>query len=231
MFDEIGRQLNQWARASLGNENTAITLSVPESSATQPTVNLYLFSLEGTSPIRTNKPAPLTVYLRYLVTAIADDPLVAHGLLGRLFFAAMLHKGYEVTYPADDMMLWNTLGVVPRPAFILKVLATMERSIDQALPVTEFLEQIPADMVNFSGQVRGPNGVGIANAQVRLPVLGLTAHTDPRGNFVFTPIPKQKYVLKIFARQQTFEHPIDLSAAIEFPVPIDLPFPVQQGEN
>jgi hypothetical protein len=124
----------------------------------------------------------------YLVAAIAKDAEEAHRLLGRLLFAAMADKRFEVDLQSLELATWRAFGVVPQPAFLLRFPFSLERP-QQRQRVTEYPKIRPAPAVPFSGVLLGPRDVPIAGARVTLSELGIHTTTDSNGRFRFAVVP------------------------------------------
>lgn len=90
-------------------------------------VNVYLYEI-------TSRPTPSTlsrlqrrIFLRYLITAAADDPVEAHSLLENLIFSALDEADFEVELDPVSIAFWKALGAPPQPSFTIKLPAMHEK--------------------------------------------------------------------------------------------------------
>ncbi len=187
MIETVDQRLKSWVERVLGD--TAVSLAAPARESVERGVGLYLLEL-GPAPVpRTARRPPLRLALSYLVTTGADSPERAHHLLGELVFAALDEPEFEVDLSPLPVALWAALGVVPRPAFRLKVPLERERPMPVVPRVTQPLVLRAVPSRPLVGQVLGPGEVPIPGAQVELPSMGLSVRTDARGLFRFASVP------------------------------------------
>ncbi|MGO9270173.1 MAG: carboxypeptidase regulatory-like domain-containing protein [Terriglobia bacterium] len=192
MIDEVDRRLKDWVKSIL--EGVEVHLTAPgnamEPGATEERgIGLYLMEVAVMPPASTSKLPPLQVALRFLVTSWSEDPEDAHRLLGELVFAAMENPEFEVELAPVPMAVWGALGVPPRPSFVLRVLLKRARHMPKAKPVTAFPVVKTLAVVSLHGVVWGPNDTPLADAEVQVPALRLTARTDYKGRFHFSGVP------------------------------------------
>lgn len=186
MFDQTDQELETWVRRVA--PGAAVTLAPPANDSERATVGLYLIEVApeaGTS----QAPRPLLVFLRYLVTVTGPDPAEAHHRLGELMFAALEHADWEVERAGIDPRLWAALGVLPRPAFALRVPVRRPRPQRTAPLVRHPLSVQQERMHPVEGVLLGPGEVGIADARIEWLDLNLWTRTDPRGRFRFPAAP------------------------------------------
>ena len=183
MIEQIDKELQDWLATIPGV--ASISLEPPP---LKQGISLYLMSLGESSPMRTNRRSPLNTALHYLVTSWHKDPAQAHTQLSQLLFASLEHPDYEVCYDHIDYHLWQLFGIAPQPAFVLRVIASLERP-EPVIPRVQEprVETVPA--VPLTGRVLGPDDVPLAGAYVQLPVLQLSRRTDTRGKFYFPNVP------------------------------------------
>ncbi|MGO8917416.1 MAG: hypothetical protein ACLQJR_16030 [Stellaceae bacterium] len=182
MIEQVDEQLKNWLASIVGG--VEVSLAAPVSAGKGRAIGLYLLELIQAPVLRGSKPPPLQILLRYLVTADAERPEDAHRMLGDLIFAAMDSPDLEVESEPVPLALWSALGVAPRPAFILRAPARVERPQPKARRVGS-LVITQAPLAPLDGVVLGPGGVPLAGAEVELPALQLFTRTDYKGRFRF----------------------------------------------
>lgn len=191
MIDTIDRELQEWLKATV--PKTAVSFTVPPAEAGEkPMISCYLLALATAPPTRatTNgSPAPQQFALRYLVSVSAAVPEDAHRILGPLVFAAMDRPGCEVELDMLPADLWLALGVVPRPAFMLRVPLRLARPEPTAGIVLHPIVINKSPLRPLAGRLVGPGEVPLAGARLELPSLNLATRSDHRGHFTFPPIP------------------------------------------
>lgn len=191
LIDAIDRDLLDWLTATA--PKTVVTLAAPAADAgDKPLVSCYLLALATAPPARgagTRGPVPQQFALRYLISVSAADPQEAHRVLGPLVFAAMDRAGCEVELDMLPADLWLALGVVPRPAFILRVPLRLARPEPATGIVLHPIVINEAPLRSLSGRVVGPGDIPLAGARLELPSLHLATRSDHRGRFAFPPIP------------------------------------------
>lgn len=186
MIERIDRRLAEWAAAVL--EGPRIELSPPGEGGDGSGISLYLMDLRHAPAARGGERPPRQVVLRYLVTAWADEPTEAHRLLGELAFAAM-EADLEVELDPLPLELWRAFGVLPRPAFVLRMPLRRERPKPAVPRVRQPLVLRAEPTASLSGAVIGPGEMPIAGARVELPAIARSTHTDHRGRFAFAAVP------------------------------------------
>jgi hypothetical protein len=85
--------------------------------------------------------------------------------------------------------LWLALGVVPRPAFILRVPLRLARPEPATGIVLHPIIINDAPVRALIGRLVGPGNIPLAGARLELPSLHLATRSDHRGFFRFPPIP------------------------------------------
>lgn len=194
MFEVIDQQLQNWVGDTLGD--VPISLAPPPQNEG---INLYLLSLGEAPPMRTRVRTPLQAALHYLVTCWHDTPSEAHAQLSRLLFSAIEHPDYDVLYENIGHHLWQTFGIAPQPAFILRVIAYQARPEPDVPRVQRpRVETVPA--VPLFGQVFGPNDIPIVGAYVQLPILQVSQRTDMQGKFYFPNVPGESVQMLVRAK-------------------------------
>lgn len=121
VFEAADERVTQWATALVEVEGEgAVRLDPP---GREPGAHAYLFDVECRPPAR-GAPSPhVEILLRYLVTATAATTSEAHRLLGALLASALAQPDFEVDAGRLPLALWQALGTVPQPAFVIRVSA------------------------------------------------------------------------------------------------------------
>ncbi len=203
-MEDADQRLKDWVDTLL--PGTAVTLSAPADKGVAPLVGLYLLDLHASPPAKGPRRSPQQIELGYLVTAWAPSPEESHSMLWTLVFGAMEVAEFEIDLTPISGQLWLAFGVVPRPAFMLRLSLRRERPEESVRLIKSAIELNASPMASMAGLLLGPNEVPIANARVSLPVLRLTARTDERGCFRFGAIPSNTAVQRfhIQARGREF---------------------------
>jgi len=229
MIDAMDRELLDWLKATAPKAMVSLT-APPAEAGDKPLVSCYLIALATAPPTRglaSGGPAPQQFALRYLVSVSAAVPEEAHRVLGPLVFAAMDRPGCEVELDMLPADLWLALGVVPRPAFMLRVPLRLARPEPTAGIVLHPIVINESPLRPLAGRVVGPGDVPLAGARLELPSLHLSTRSDHRGHFIFPPIPADPLpqelvitargrVLRIAPQQHLGD---DHTLTITFPIP------------
>jgi hypothetical protein len=189
VIDQVDGRLKTWVETVLAG--TPISFGPPHDPHFAGGVSLYLMELCAPAPGRSDTRRTHEVWLRYLVTAWADEPQEAHRLLGTLVFAAMEDAELEVELQPLPGTVWAAFGGAPRPSFVLQ--APLRRERPQA-PVRQVRKRLRIDLVTTSplqGIVLGPDDLPLAGARVDLPKLHLACYTDLAGQFRFPRVPTE----------------------------------------
>lgn len=224
MIDEVDRRLRDWAATVVGK--VPVSLAPPgRQGEEESVVGLYLLELAENPSPRTSGPQPLQVLLRYLVTASSPQPEEAHHLLGELLFAAMETSEMEVTLEPLPVALWQAFGVMPQPAFTVRVPLQKERKARPLRRVLEPLVMAASPMARLAGVVLGPGDLPLAGARVELPALSLSTRTDFRGHFFFDAVPRDAPgMLRVQAHGRELsvmaEHPVDPESPLIVHLPL-----------
>jgi hypothetical protein len=187
MIDQVDRQLKEWVSTVL--QEVEVRLEAPKIADQARGIVIYLMDITALPPPSGTRIAPLQVALRYLVTSWSEDPEEAHRLLGELLFAAMENPEFQVEPESVPVESWKVFGVPPRPSFVLRVPLRRERTELKAKPVLAVPVVRTVSALGLYGIVRGPNDVPLAGAEVDVPALRLTTHTNQQGGFYFAAVP------------------------------------------
>jgi hypothetical protein len=220
-IESVDQRLQEWIGEFTGSAK--VFLDSPAEMRDKQGVSFYLMEVVSDPPPRGVRPSPLRMLLRYLVTVWQEDPAKAHGLLGDLMFAAMENKDCEVEAGALPLAAWQTLGVAPRPSFLLKVPLRKARPETTGPRVNGKLAVQFGISRRLEGQVCGPNRLPIMGATVMLPSLQLRVRTDQNGRFRFASVPSEPPIthLQVNARGREVSCPVSTEAAIK-PLLIEL---------
>ena len=204
MIEDIDQRLMAWVGTVL--TDTVVSLSPPVDEGGKPLVSLYLLDLYQSPPAQGSRRRPLQILLRYLVTTSAVHPEEAHSMLWTLVFSAMEEPEFGVDLESLSPSLWRAFGVMPRPAFMLRVPLRLQRPDEDVRLVRSPLEIHPSPMASLRGVLMGPEEMPIADARVELPAFHLATRTDASGRFWFAAVPDKSAVQRfhIKARGQEF---------------------------
>jgi hypothetical protein len=203
VIDQADRDLRDWVQSVISDVD--VLLGPPHQLNGKQGVSLYLFALVPPSTAWMNRASATHVALRYLVTTWADEEEEAHRLLSQLIMALLGKREYELELIDLPASLWTAFGLVPRPAFMLRVPLYVERPVPTPPLVQGPLVIRGTPAVRLHGTVLGPGNVPVAGARVELPALQLTAHTNARGRFHFSTVPSEPSGIQLLvkARGQT----------------------------
>jgi len=187
MIDQVDRRLRDWVKSVA--EGVEVRLEAPSAAETGQGIALYLMEVASLPPPSTHQLPPWQIGLRYLVTTWSQEAEEAHRLLGELVFAALRNPEFQVELAPVPVEVWRAFGIAPRPSFVLQVPLQQERAqpkvkLVRATPVVQTLP-----MAGLRGVVRGPGDIPLAGAEVQIPALHLTTHTDSQGRFYFAAVP------------------------------------------
>lgn len=189
MIDEVDGRLEAWVATVLGE--TPVSFAAPRDAHPPVGISLYLLELGAAPPGRGDAQRMRELWLRYLVTAWADDPREAHRLLGTLVFAAMEDETLEVELAPLPAMAWAAFGAAPRPAFLLRAPLRRERPQPRAKTVRKPLQIELVATSPLRGVVLGPDDVPVAGARIDLPRHHLACYSGPDGRFRFPRVPSE----------------------------------------
>lgn len=219
MIDQTDRALTAWVKGIVSEVD--VVLGLPHLLEGKSGISLYLLALAAPSPVWVHRQPATRVTLRYLVTAWAPDEELAHRLLGKLVLAGLEKREYELDLAELPVALWTSLGLAPRPAFIICLPLLLEQPAATTPlvggPLT--IQGTPAGSLH--GIVLGPGDIPIAGAGIELPALQLSTHTNARGTFFFATVPvgSPGVHLVVKARGQiqhvTLEHSVSAEKPLE----------------
>jgi hypothetical protein len=199
VIDRADQQVKHWLEEVAGKPPVWLApgLKPPDGGA----VGMYLAGFADSVAPRGARDTPPQVRLRYLVTTWDASPEDEHRVLGKLLFAALALGDWEVDLSPPAPVLWQALGLAPRPAFTLVVPLRSERVAPRAPLVTTEprFRTVPASTLRGRLVVAG---MPLAAARVELPSLGSATETDEEGNFSFGLVPNEagKHHLRVVAR-------------------------------
>ena len=217
MIDQVDARLIDWVTTVTGGVAPSLAPPSP-TNAPAPTdsgVSLYLLELSPTpaSPVSNNgaRRLPLQIVLNYLVTTWAKEPQEAHRLLSVLAFAAMEVADFEVKLDPIPLAAWAAFPAQPRPSFILRVPLRLERPETPVKLVRKQIHVAFTPLVSLSGIVLTPDDVPVAGANVILPALNLSGHTDGQGRFYFPAVPVEPNTKLLSIRAKGQEQSISIT--------------------
>ena len=211
MFDEADARLEAWTKGAL--DGVEVSLSPPSDSAAKNSVSLYLMDVIPTQPSRGVRLPPVQAVLRYLITTQAKDPKEAHRLLGELMVAAAEMPDFEMEKEPLPAQLWQSFGLRPRPAFILRVPFTYERKEKPVKMVRFPLTMQKAPLVPLQGKILSTGNIPLVGAKVELPFFKLYTVTDADGAFRFPAVPSEPKNKDLFIRVKGREFSISTKQA------------------
>ncbi|HEY2971381.1 MAG TPA: Pvc16 family protein [Pyrinomonadaceae bacterium] len=222
MIDQIDRRLTAWIGGIL--DQVDVSLAPPEAAETARGVGLYLMELVQSPPARGTRRPPLMMTLRYLITTQAAKPEDAHQMLGALVVAALENPEFEVEQEPLPLALWTSLGIAPRPSFVLRVPFIQERPEKLAPLVRKPIVIKHLALRSLEGQILGPEDIPLMNARVELPALELFTTTDSKGRFHFSSVPAMPgaRLLRVRAKGQEFSINTEQAGSEEDPLVIHL---------
>jgi hypothetical protein len=120
MANSVFQLLRNWVCEILGE--VKVSAEPPQDSPETKFVSLYLKDIE-TSPSTGVKPVGgrLQIILSYLVTVNSKDFDSVNNDIVKLAFSAMTAENIEPVFTPLSAGEWNSLGVTPRPSFIIKI--------------------------------------------------------------------------------------------------------------
>jgi hypothetical protein len=222
VIEQADARLRDWALAAVPGLD--ISFAAPSNTHTGQGVSLHLMDLVRQPPPRGPNRPPLQLALRYLVTTWADTVEDAHRLLGQLVFAAMEQTDVEVELQPLDGSAWAAIGVLSRPAFVLRVTLRKELPVPAQPFVRGPIIVQAAPPASLYGRVVGPGDIPLADAIVEVPSLRLAQRTDAKGFFVFAAVPGPPTLvsLRVRARGQELTLPAALPTSHDQPQIIHL---------
>jgi hypothetical protein len=211
MFDEADARLEAWTKSALNG--VEVSLSPPSDSAGKNNVSLYLMDVIPTPPARGVRLSPVQAVLRYLITTQSKEPKEAHRLLGELMVAAADMPDFEMEKEPLSPQLWQSFGLSPRPAFILRVPFKYERKEKPVKMVRFPLTMKKAPLTPLQGKILSTSNIPLAGAKVELPNFKLYTVTDADGIFRFPAVPSEPKNKNLFIRAKGREFSISTKQA------------------
>jgi hypothetical protein len=207
LIEGVDNRLRQWAASVLDGRGleAEVLLTAPGEAGPTPRVAIFLLDLLPATPAAAGRRPPLQITLRYLVAVAAARVEDAHGALGALVFAAMEQPDMEVELAPLSAEIWSALGASPRPSFLLRVPARVERAEPHVGRVTRQAEVHFASTAELRGRLIGPGEIPLAAAEVEIPTLRLVTRTDLRGYFRFPAVPAEPARRQITVRSKGVE--------------------------
>jgi hypothetical protein len=223
LIEDLDQQLKEWAGTVV--PDVEIRFTPPDDSEAVPAVYIYLLDLLPDASCATAERTPLLqLGLRYLVTAQADSPRETHRILGSLVFAAMEHAEFRVELDPPAAGFWRALGIVPRPAFMLRAPLRLQRKEPAVARVRKPAEVHHRALTSLVGLLLGPGDLPVCGARVELGSPRLATHTDSRGFFSFAAVPAEPRQKRLQIRAKGCEQTVTVEHAAGDPKPLVIHF-------
>lgn len=221
---DADRAVRDWLRSLLGEDTVRFgTPSAPpsgEEADDEPTMSVHALDLvhESSGSIDVHRPAPATVWVRYLLCATRPGSVRAFEHLDVVLSAVLdprSSEGREVPVHLDSdvaaLPLWSALGVPPRPGVVLRARTSISRAAKQAPPVTAPLRVEGGPVRSLSGRLVGPGEVPLAGAEVTVPSTGARSRTGTDGDFTLASVPTGPLALAIRVKGRSFDVAVEPS--------------------
>ncbi len=222
MIEQADRELKAWVQGIVAD--VEVVLGQPRQLEGKNGVSLYLLALADPLPAWINRQATKQVALRYFVTTWAAEEEQAHALLGKLVFAAMEKREYELNLEDLPATLWAALGLAPRPAFTLWVPCAVALQEPVVKLVRGPLVVQGAPVRSLYGIVLGPGDIPVAGAGVELPALQLRGHTDTRGRFHFATVPGESQHFQLVVKARGYQQSVLVEQSTSAQEPLAIRF-------
>jgi hypothetical protein len=223
LIQDIDEHVKAWAGAVV--PDVEIRFTPPEDSEAVPAVYLYLLDLLPDASCATPGRTPvLQLGLRYLVTAQADSPRESHRILGSLVFAAMEHPEFKVELDPPEAGFWSALGIVPRPAFMLRAPVRLQRPEPKVGRVRKPAEVRHSGLTALVGLLLGPGDLPVCDARVELGSPRQATHTDSQGLFRFAAVPVEPRRKRLQIRAKGCEQTVTVEHTAGDPKPLVIHF-------
>lgn len=223
LIEDVDEHVKEWAGTIV--PDVEIRFTPPDDSEAVPAVYLYLLDLLPDASCATAGRTPvLQLGLRYLVTAHADSPRETHRILGSLVFAAMEHPEFNVELDPPAAGFWRALGIVPRPAFMLRAPLRLQRRQPTVGRVRKPAEVRHSALTSLVGLLLGPGDLPIYDARVELGSPRLATHTDSSGFFRFAAVPVEPRRKRLQIRAKGCEQTVTVEHAAGDPKPLVIHF-------
>jgi hypothetical protein len=132
LMEELTHRMMAWAAEVVAP--LPVTLAPPQDGADG--LSVYLLDVRPAPAPRTARP-PLRVEVRYLLTPPVVPPEAPPAELDRLVFALLTQNEFEPEPTAPPVELWVAFGLTPRPAVLVRGMATRERVVPDRPVVRE----------------------------------------------------------------------------------------------
>lgn len=220
-IDEVDTLLVSWAEEVLGDAD--VTVGPPGMSGEEEVV-LHLLEIRPRQPARGATPAPLTLQLRYLVSAWSDPPEAAHRRLGSLAFAALEDERLEFD-PLVPPSLWRDLGVPPRAGFVIGIELTRPRAMRSAPLVERPLEVVDATLGTVHGRLLTASDLPVPGVAVEpSDASRRRVHSGNDGRFVLQHAlsPHRQNVLRFTVKDRTCTIAVEARGARRVPLDFEM---------
>jgi hypothetical protein len=242
LLDILDGELVDWIRAKL--PEAQVMLGYPSEKVTRATVCLYLLELSHALKPRGEKPPPIEIGARYLVTVSAKDTSEQHRIMAILLHAALSKPElempkFDVAVEPPPLGLWAQLNLMPQPSFFISAPIRYERDIKPAAPVEELRlthvairPLVGSVSARFTGRDGVKRVVPLAGARVEVPSFRLSAITNSDGRFRFAGVPGMPSIaLRVIARGRVKELIAPLSSSTEESLSVDVDMDMEEVNN
>jgi hypothetical protein len=172
------------ALASSAAPGVRVSLGPPPSDSIEAAgVSIYLLSFVARRATHAANGTMTEYGLRYVVTASAPDPGVAHRLLVALLLDATERPDMEVDVEPPPLDLWAGFGVAPQPCFSIEVPLRHQRVRVPAPLVRQPLVVRTTGVRSVRGVLLANDDQPVAGAEVALAGARHAVATDHRGHF------------------------------------------------
>jgi hypothetical protein len=171
-----------------------------------------------------NRAFSTQIALRYLVTTWGEEEEEAHRLLGKLALALLEKRDYELELLDMPATLWTAFGIVPRPAFMIRVPLSVPRPVSTPKLVQGPIVVHGAPVVSLYGKVIGPGDIPVVGASVELPTLQLTDHTNALGQFHFSIVPSEPHAIQLVVKARGRTQTVLVEQPVSDKEPLEIRF-------
>lgn len=186
-IDQVDDYLQTWASGVL--DGAEVIIGAPTDSGND-AVNIHLLEIRPRQPTRGRVPAPLMLWLRYLVSAWSEPLADSHRRLGSLAFGVLDNEDLEFD-PLVPPGTWRDLGIAPRAAFVLGIELVRHRQVPSAPLVEHPLEVQDSRLLTMIGNVTTRAGQPVPGVVLEMVGSSRRVVTDGDGTFTLHHSVKQ----------------------------------------
>lgn len=171
------------AKLLSGIASEPVHLGLPAKPVGQPGLHLQPLELREAGPARAAGWQPVDALAAHLVTATGKDALQSLSILSQAALAAQEDGRVLCDLIPPSAVMWQALGVMPRPSWTLLVPLVKPRTTIHGPPVTTPLSLGFSNLVPIVGQVVTAGGRPLAGIRLSAAGLAAPARTDAQGRF------------------------------------------------